>query len=198
MRQFGVILLLGALTGCVSSGVQQVGAGKCKGHLRHGPYKLRIVDGPVVVSGDFVKGKKHGLFTFYTAGGTKVAEIPYRHDEKNGTIRLWYTELAFPGAAGRPKLDAEYKSNLENGKKQSWWPSGSIRSIESFRNGSLLQAEAWDETGASLSRSEAEELATKSAEADTEYYRTLESEVDAHPPLCVYSPGWNLDTVLGY
>jgi antitoxin component YwqK of YwqJK toxin-antitoxin module len=172
------------LGGCVSPGVRQVGLGDCRDGIRHGSYELQVIDGPVVATGSFVDGKKHGVFTFYSTGGTKLAEIPYSNDAKSGTIRLWYSELAFPEAAGRPKLEVEYKLDLADGLKRSWWPSGAKRSSELFRDGSLLQAEAWDEAGASLSRSESEQRSRNSSRADADYFRILESEIDAHPPAC--------------
>jgi antitoxin component YwqK of YwqJK toxin-antitoxin module len=185
MSRFATLLTMVSLAGCVSPGVRQIGLGDCQDGIRHGSYKLQVVDGPVVATGSFVDGRKHGVFTFYSTGGTKLAEIPYSNDAKSGTIRLWYSEFAYPGAAGTLKLEVEYTSNHADGRRRSWWPSGAKRSTELFRDGSLIQAEAWDEAGARLSRSQAEYLSRDSAQADAKYYRILESEIDAYLPACV-------------
>lgn len=182
--RFASLLALVALARCISPGAPQVGVGDCRDAVRHGSYELRVVDGPVVATGTFVDGREDGVFTFYTTRGTKIAEIPYSDDAKSGTIRLWYGELAYPDAAGRLKLEAEYARDLANGLKRSWWPSGAKRSTELFRDGSPVQVEAWDEAGASFSRSESEQLSRDSARADARYYRILESEIDAYPPVC--------------
>ena len=184
MRPFAALLAMLTLAGCVSPGVRQTGLGQCQDGIRDGWYKLQVVGGPVVATGSFVDGTKHGVFTFYSTGGTKLAEIPYSNDAKTGTIRLWYSEFAYPEATGRLKLEAECTSNLLDGRKRTWWPSGAKRSSELFRNGSLVEAEAWDEAGRSMSRSQADQLSRDSAEADAKYYRILESEVDAYPPAC--------------
>ena len=184
MNRFAPVLAIATLAGCISTGVRQVGLGECRDAVRHGSYKLQVIDGPVIATGSFVDGRKHGVFTFYSTGGTKLAEIPYSNDAKSGTIRLWYGEFAYPDAAGRLKLEAEYTRNLANGVKQSWWPSGAKRSTELYRDGSAVQVEAWDEAGASLSRSQSEELSRDSAQADADYYRILESEIDSYPPPC--------------
>jgi hypothetical protein len=173
------------LVACAAHYVPQVGIGDCQAGMRHGPYKLRVVNGPTVATGFFVDGKKHGVFTFYTTGGTKVAEIPYANDAKTGTIRLWYSEFAYPDAAGRLKLEVEYKDDVANGHKRSWWPSGGKRSSELFQDGKSIEVEAWDEAGASLPRTSAEELSSHDADADEKYYRLLESEIDHYSPACV-------------
>ena len=183
MRRFAVPLVV-ALAGCISFGVRQVGLGDCRDGIPHGSYTLQIVDGPVVATGHFVEGKKHGVFVFYSQGGTKIAEIPYAGGAKSGTVRMWYSEYAYPGAAGRPKLEIEFANDLADGRKQSWWVSGGKRSSEVLRDGSLVQAEMWDEAGAPLPRDEAAQLSNASLDADASYFRSLESEVDAHPPAC--------------
>ena len=169
----------------MSPGLRQVGLGQCQDGIRDGWYKLQVVDGPVIATGSFVDGKKSGVFTFYSTGGTKLAEIPFADDVKSGTIRLWYGEFAYPEAAGRLKLEAEYVNNLASGQKRTWFPSGAKRYSAVYRDGSLVDAEAWNEAGGTLSRSQAEQVLIGSAEADAKYYRILESEIDAYPPACV-------------
>jgi len=173
------------LGGCVSPGLRQVGLGQCEDGVRHGGYQLRVVDGPVIATGSFVDGKKSGVFTFYSTRGTKLAEIPYADDVKSGTIRLWYGDSAYPEAAGRLKLEAQYTNDVANGQKQTWFPSGAKRYRAVYRDGSLVEAEAWNEAGGILSTSQAEQMLVGSAEADAKYYRILESEIDAYPPACV-------------
>jgi antitoxin component YwqK of YwqJK toxin-antitoxin module len=187
MNWFIAVVVAGALAGCAAPRVQQVGLGDCLNGKRHGPYTLQVVDGRVVVTGDFVDGRRDGTFVVYTTRGTKVAEIPYAKGAKTGTIRLWYGDFAYAEAAGRPKLEAEYANDVANGRKRSWWPSGEKRSSELFREGSLVEVEAWDPKGSSLSKSAAEEFSKSSAEADAKYYGIVESEVDAYPPSCARS-----------
>ena len=124
MTRFAALPIVLALAGCatpgVTPGVRQVGVGDCHERQPHGPYRLQLVDGPVLVTGSFAEGKKEGVFTFFSTGGTKVAEIPYSGDVKNGTILRWYSEFAYREAAGRPKLEAEYTNDAANGHKRSW------------------------------------------------------------------------------
>jgi antitoxin component YwqK of YwqJK toxin-antitoxin module len=178
-------LALAATSSCATPGlVTQVASGECRAGVPHGRYELRGVDGVLSVEGAFADGEKQGVFHFYTTRGTEIAEIPYERNQKHGTVRLWYGELAYPDAAGRPKLQGAYANDRLDGTKESWWPSGAKRTREEFEAGALGRAQAWAENGAALTEAQASDRSARDAEADVKFYRILEGEIDRHPTPC--------------
>jgi hypothetical protein len=93
--------------------------GACRAGLPHGSYELRGADGRLRVVGAFAQGRLTGTFIFWTAGGARLAVLPFDNEAKNGTVALWY---AAPDARieGGRRLEAPYVADLPHGIHRSW------------------------------------------------------------------------------
>jgi len=153
----------------------------CAFGVPDGAYALVLASGVAQVSGTFSQGRKNGVFTILHSSGEKVAELPYRLDALDGTVRLWYT--AALGGNAR-KLEARYVAGGLDGEKLSWYSDGARRSALHYRDGRLERAEAWGRDGDALSAEQAEALASADLEADRRYYDVIESVISENPPRC--------------
>jgi hypothetical protein len=157
--------------------------GSCREGLPNGGYELRMPDGRLRTVGAFARGKKTGTFIFWTAGGARVAVIPYDDDARTGTVALWYVETSEWIEAGR-RLEARYVDDRRHGTTRSWHTNGTLRSEFRYERGALIETHAWTDTGAALPESEARELATRDAESDQALLEALVSVVSDNLPRC--------------
>lgn len=157
--------------------------GSCREGLPNGAYELRMTDGRLRAVGAFAYGRKTGTFIFWTAGGARVAVVPYDSDARNGTVALWYAGTGDRIEAGR-RLEARYVDDRRHGITRSWHTNGALRSEYRYERGELIEARAWTETGAALSEGDARGLAIQDAESDQALLGTLVSVVDDNLPRC--------------
>jgi len=158
-------------------------AGSCREGLPNGGYELRTIDGRLRAVGAFAHGKKTGTFIFWTAGGARLAVIPYDEDARNGTVALWYVETSERIEAGR-RLEARYVDDRRHGITRSWHTNGAIRSEDRYERGGVVEARAWTKTGAALPETEARDLAIRDAESDQALFDALVAVVDDNLPRC--------------
>ncbi len=159
--------------------------GACRDGVPEGAYALVLSNGIAQVTGNFSKGRKHGLFTVFRSSGEKVAEIPYDSDRIHGTVGLWYSPEA---GAGQRKLVAEYAAGVLDGTKTSWYADGKPRAVFVYAKGTLERAEAWRPDGTADATWEAESLASRDGAADRTLYEAYESAIRDNLPRCEPHP----------
>jgi len=157
--------------------------GSCREGLPNGAYELRMPDGRLRAVGAFAYGKKTGTFIFWTAGGARVAVVPYDSDARNGTVALWYSGAGDWIEAGR-RLEARFVDDRRHGVTRSWHTNGGPRSEYRYERGQLIEARAWTETGAALPEAEARDLAIHDAASDQALLDGLVAAVDDNLPRC--------------
>jgi len=157
--------------------------GECRAGVANGGYELRTSDGRLRVVGAFAQGHLTGTFIFWTAGGARVAVLPFDNDAKNGTVALWYTAPDAQQEAGR-RLESPYVDDRPQGVTRSWHPNGAPRAEYHYEHGVLTEADAWTIAGAPLSDAEANDLQARDAEADDRFYATLLAIVRDNLPSC--------------
>jgi len=143
-----------------------------------GRYTLYDSVGRVQARGEFQDGLRHGVWSFWDTGGTKLIEITYRNGVKEGPCRMWYGSFAFPHSAGTRKLEVDFSGDRQKGMKRTWWPGGNRKCETALDAGSVLSARCWRESGAELTRAKALEVARDQLEADRRYLRTLDEVVE--------------------
>jgi len=178
-RVASIALLLSV--GCTTHPSKYSIRGSCASGVPDGDYALVLPTGRTQITGTFVQGKKNGVFTIYRSSGEKVAMIPYRTDQIDGTVELWYGPES---GAGQRKLEATYVSGLLDGPKLSWYSDGGRRGVFHYTSGQLDGAEAWAHDGSALSPREAASMAAGDANADRRYYEGLEEFIRENPPRC--------------
>jgi antitoxin component YwqK of YwqJK toxin-antitoxin module len=178
--------LVGAVAALVSTGTIaqpfEVIA-SCRDGLPNGGYELRTPDGRLRVAGAFAHGRKTGTFIFWTAGGGRLAVIPYDDDARSGTVALWYTTRDGRSEKGR-KLEAPYVADRLHGMVRSWYANGASRAEYRYEHGELVEARAWTASSVALSEAQARRLAVRDGESDQRSLDTLLAMVDGHLPRC--------------
>lgn len=157
--------------------------GACRDELPNGNYELRMPDGRLRVVGAFAHGRKTGTFIFWTAGGARIAVIPYDDDVRSGTVASWYVTPDARIENGR-KLEAPYVADLLHGLVRSWYPNGALRAEYRYEHGTLVEAHAWTDVSASVPEEEAMSQAVRDAEADQRLLDGLTALVHDHLPHC--------------
>ncbi len=178
-----------ALAACACLGVVDACAqaydvvGQCRSGVPNGAYELRMTDGRLLVAGAFSQGRMTGTFIFWSAGGARLAVLPLDNNARSGTIALWYTAPDGRSEAGH-KLEAPYVDDRLHGIERSWYADGARRAEVRYEHGELMEARAWDESGAPLAEAEARSLAERDGEADERAYASLVALVRQHLPVC--------------
>jgi antitoxin component YwqK of YwqJK toxin-antitoxin module len=157
--------------------------GHCRGGVPNGAYELHAADGRLRVAGAFSLGHKTGTFIFWSAGGARVAVMPFDEDAKSGTVALWYATADGRTEAGR-KLEAPYVDDRLHGVVRSWHANGTLRAVYRYDRGVLIGARAWSESGVALADAEARSLSEHDAAADEAFYASLLALVRDNPPAC--------------
>jgi hypothetical protein len=171
-----------AVFGCATPGSEYQVRGTCSGGLTDGTYELVLLpDNVVQVSGSFSQGKKNGVYTFASSSGETVAVIPYREDQIDGQLKLWYLPESGPG---NRKLEAAYAAGVPSGTTVSWYPDGARRAVFHYVDGKLDRAEAWATDGTAFSAAEATAIASADLEADRQYFDALEGLIRENLPRC--------------
>ena len=147
-----------------------------------GSYKLYDASGRLYATGEFVNGRREGLWTFWDPGGTKVVAITYHAGIKEGPCRMWFGSLAFPKLAGRLKLEVTFSKNRQEGLKRTWWASGELKCETELRRGAVRSAQCWDARGKPRPAAEAAKTARSDLADDTAYLQTLDEVVRASMP----------------
>lgn len=181
LARLGALLL--ALSPAATLGQEYEVAGGCRAGSANGAYELRMPDGRLRVSGAFAQGRVTGTFIFWTAGGARLAVLPFDNDARNGTVAQWY---AAPDAAveGGRKLAAPFVHDLRHGIERSWYPDGRLRGEYRYAQGVLAEARAWNEAGQPLGEAAARDQAGDDARADEALYASLRRLIAEHRPAC--------------
>jgi hypothetical protein len=166
-----------------ASAQPDVVTGTCRDGAPNGAYELAMPDGRPRIVGAFAKGRRTGTFLFWSAGGARIAVIPYEDDAKIGTVALWYPP-AIPRDAPRRKLESAYAAGVLHGHTRSWHANGKRRAEYLYERGVLAAASAWSESGAPLLEPDARHLAERDRGTDAEVYASLERLVAGNPPRC--------------
>ena len=184
--RLAILLAAGALAAPASAESFDV-RGACRDGEAQGIYELRDARGSLRVLGAFSRGKRTGSFIYWTAGGDRIAHIPYDDGVASGTAALWYSG-AGRGREPQQQLEAAYAKGVLHGAKRSWHPDGSPRGDYAYERGALVAAKAWGANGAALADGEARAQATRDAEDEARTYATLGAIVDRNLPACRTGP----------
>jgi hypothetical protein len=175
-------LIAASLAAPAASGAEALSVvGACRGGAPNGAYELHGPDGRLRAVGAFAAGRKTGTFVFWTAAGARSAVIPYDNDARTGTVALWYTGAR--RELGR-KLEAPYVDNVLHGVLRSYHPNGTPRTECRYEHGQLLNAQAWDARGSTLTEEQARKLAVRDVEADNRFLAQFDATVRANLPRC--------------
>ena len=161
--------------------------GQCRDGHPQGGYALHSGDGRLRVQGAFNQGQRVGSFIFWTAGGVRIAHLPFDNDVLAGTVSLWYAEARAEGDPPR-KLEAMYRQGERHGETRSWYASGTRRAEYEYESGTLRSARAWSEAGAAYDDAAARALAERDRRAYADYLDGLISIVRRHLPDCTPPP----------
>jgi hypothetical protein len=161
--------------------------GQCRAGVPNGGYELRMPDGRLRVVGAFAQGRMTGTFIFWTAGGARIAVLPFDNDARSGTVAFWYVAPDGRSEAGR-KLEAPYVDDQPHGITRSWYAEGALRAEYRYEHGALVEARAWTGGGTSLTDAEARSLAARDAENDASDYASLVGMVRDNLPACEAAP----------
>jgi len=113
-----------------------------------GDYELFEAGGRLQYRGQFHRGRKEGLWTVWDSGGTRIAEIEYADDVRNGPVSLWHGSFYQGGRnAGQLKLDANVLDGRYDGEYRTYFASGGLRSFVVFSKGEIVSADLYDEQG---------------------------------------------------
>src|SRR5437867_7796495 len=175
-------LLLAATTIPASGAGRLVAVGTCREGAPNGAYELRMPDGRLRVAGAFAQGKKTGTFVFWTAGGARIAVVPYDDDSRTGTVARWYTKRS--GHELGRRLEAPFRDNVLHGIERSWHANGAARSEMHYEHGALVSARAWNESGSPVPEPQAQRLAKQDAAVDERFLAELDALVREHLPRC--------------
>ena len=156
--------------------------GSCRDGQPHGAYELKDAAGTVRVVGAFNRGKRTGSFLFWSAGGARLAQLPYDDDELSGNVAVWYPPV--PGADQRQKLEAAYARGRLSGAKRSWHANGRERTQLRYADGELVEARAFADTGKPLPDADARTLAVRDQAVDARFIHSLSALVREHLPRC--------------
>jgi hypothetical protein len=156
--------------------------GSCRDGYPHGSYELRDANGMVRAVGAFNRGKRTGSFLFWSAGGARLAQLPYDDDELSGNVAVWYPPVR--GAEQRQKLEAAYARGRLSGAKRSWHANGRERTQLRYADGELVEARAFADTGKPLPDADARTLAVRDQAVDARFIHSLAALVREHLPRC--------------
>jgi hypothetical protein len=179
----GLGALLLTLAPAAACGEDFRAVGTCRAGVPNGGYELYDADGALRVAGAFAQGHLTGTFIFWTAGGARLAVLPFDNDAKNGTVALWYAAADAAIESGR-RLEAPYVDDRPHGVQRSWHANGRPRAEYRYEQGVLADAHAWTEGGEPLAYAAAVGQATADAEVDAQIYATLLALVRDHRPPC--------------
>ena len=154
----------------------------CRDGEPQGPYELRSGDGQLRVAGAFNAGRRTGSFIFWTAGGVRIAHIPYDDGERNGTVATWYAGA--PGREPARHLESAWRHGRRDGLTRSWYADGHRRSETEYAAGRIVASTGWTDAGRRLSEAAARELARRDADAADAQYAELDALVGTHMPRC--------------
>jgi len=182
MRHTGLIAASALLFASVASPQTKYKVeGSCVSGAVDGQYTLYSGNSVKRVTGTFSHGKKNGPFFFFRSSGEQIALIPFRGDQIDGVVRMWFgPEMN----AGQLKLESVYAAGKLHGPKRSWYPRGERRSTFYYTNDKLDQAEAWKPDGSPLSSEEAAEIAARDIEADRRLFEILLRTIGENLPEC--------------
>jgi antitoxin component YwqK of YwqJK toxin-antitoxin module len=157
--------------------------GACRDGYVHGVYELRDAAGKLRVQGAFNKGLRTSSFLYWSAGGIRVAHVPYDEGTIAGTVALWYAQSA-PNSPPRQKLEAAYTKGERHGPTRSWFPNGRPRGEYVYERGALASAKGWNALGSPLTDDAARKQAGVDFDEDRKYFASLDATVDANLPTC--------------
>jgi antitoxin component YwqK of YwqJK toxin-antitoxin module len=160
--------------------------GACKDGQPDGPYELRLASGgPLQATGPFEAGARSGLFTFYDSDGRKIAEVPYRLDQIDGMVKLWYP-AATPGTAeqGPRKLESLFAAGVRDGLTTAWYADGARRAELVYMNGVPRRAQYWSPAGENVIGPEGAKRAEEGEKVDLDLLIALDKLPREHPIRC--------------
>ncbi|MGD9762352.1 MAG: toxin-antitoxin system YwqK family antitoxin [Candidatus Binatia bacterium] len=145
--------------------------------LPNGSYKLYDATGRLYADGQFVGGRREGTWTFWDAASTKVVEMAYSGDRKNGRCRMWYGAFAYPKRAGNIRLDVPFSADQQHGTRRTWWPTGEPKCEAALQNGAVVDARCWGSDGKIRTAADSADTVRHELEADAKYLQMLDEVV---------------------
>ena len=84
----------------------------------HGPFLVLHPNGKTAVEGQYVDGKRTGLFRTFDATGAKVEEVTFTNDLYNGPRAQWVN--------GRKAIEETYLAGKRQGDQRTWDAAGNL------------------------------------------------------------------------
>ncbi len=120
--------------------------------VEHGEWKFWYEDGSLAWKGEYLEGKKTGLWEYYSPDGkTKKKEENWKEGKKDGVYKEWYPN-------GNLKLEINYKADYLDGSYKSYFDNGSVfietnyiqgkeegESISYYKNGQIASIKRYKE-----------------------------------------------------
>ena len=181
-RYFPLVILVLALTGCVSVGVPN-DASKWTIELTSseastsGPCRIYDEQNRLMLEGTLESGKMDGVWTSWGSQGDRLVVWAYNHGVRNGPVQMWYGPLAFPEARGRLKLEGTFRDGAFDGMVTRYYPSGVRACARLYDHGILKRSESWMFDGTPESPDAARTEAVTELKGDLDYMAILEDMI---------------------
>jgi antitoxin component YwqK of YwqJK toxin-antitoxin module/Flp pilus assembly protein TadD len=92
------------------------------------PYSARYQNGNLRVEGDYINGKKEGVWTYYDVYGNLKSKNTFREDRQDGPYTEYYDN-------GMVNIEMTYKEGQADGYYKSYFKNGKLRSEGWYRDG---------------------------------------------------------------
>jgi len=153
--------------------------GGCRDGVANGGFEVRSPAGRLRVAGAFHEGRRTGTFIFWTAGGERIAVVPFDNDVRNGTIALWHDV-----AGHARRLEAPYVRGVAHGMHRGWQRNGSRLFEVEYDHDRVASVIAWSASGKPLAEAEARRIVAEARRRDEAVLAGLETMIAQHRPVC--------------
>lgn len=178
-------LLLITLSGCISPSYQS-SADSAKdwtieltsnAPLPSGSCSIYDAQHRLMLKGDLFEGKMDGTWISYGSDGGLLASITYHQGQKNGPVKMWFSYLSGPSAAGRIKLTGAFVDGEYDGTVTRLYSSGEPQIVRIYKNGIIQSSRYWSQNGQESSKTIASNNAKSFNFQDVQYFGSIENMV---------------------
>ena len=110
------------------------------GILYSGWGKERYANGKVCRLGQFIDGKKEGIWAEWYYDGQQEMQSIIKEGKKNGLHTTWFEN-------GQKRLEANYKAGKKDGLSTEWYENARKKSEERFTMDKLVSSVVWKPNG---------------------------------------------------
>ena len=107
--------------------------GICRTNFIQNVYKKYYYpSGSLREEGNYVDGKRNGLYQRWHENGQLMEEVNYVNEKMNGLYRIWHKN-------GQLMEEGNYVNGEMDGLHQSWWINGQLSEKVNYVNGIIIQ-----------------------------------------------------------